>query len=140
MGFIRRILGGSAGPSAESTGGPVDYSGDMQVDVAGESYYVVNFERLFPRTEHGIDATAQAELVADPSNVYDRNAVRVMIGGLQVGHLNREAAAAFAPTAQRLASQGAVITCTATVRGGWDQGQGQQGNYGVVLWMRAPDS
>jgi hypothetical protein len=111
--------------------GPAKY----RVDVAGESFYDESFKELCgERTIMGarIEATARLELCDD--NPHDNRAVRVTIKGYPVGHLSREDARAF----RRLVRYGALaehekFECAAIICGGWDRGDGDEGNFGVRL-------
>jgi hypothetical protein len=106
--------------------------GGHRVPVVGESYYQDNLARLCGgRTKEGHSYECVAILRPEPTNPYDPNAVAVCIDGLQIGHLSREAAKAFAPVADVLV--GRLAACSAVVRGGWDRGGGDEGAFGVVL-------
>jgi hypothetical protein len=112
--------------------------GGHQVAVVGESYYQDNLDHVCGgRSKGGHAHDCLAVLCPEPSSPYDPNAVAVYIDDLQVGHLSREAAKAFLPVARQLA--GRTAACAATVRGGWDRGDGDQGNYGVVLDLAGVD-
>ncbi len=40
---------------------------------------------------------------------------------------------------ERLAAQGKVAACRASISGGWDRGDGDRGSFGVRLSMGTPD-
>jgi hypothetical protein len=65
--------------------------------------------------------------------LYDSNAVKVMIDGKLVGHLDRYAAIEFRRVFSKIAHSGAVVKCPALIRGGWDRGEGDRGLFGVKL-------
>lgn len=101
---------------------------EFPLEVVGESYYQENLERISgPRTEDGVDLVVDAILHPDNTNPHDPHAVRVEIDGKIVGHLSRDDAKIFRDKFQ--AAQG----CKANVRGGWDRGHGDRGDYGVRL-------
>lgn len=69
--------------------------GSFSQEVVGESFYGKDFKRLesyIKQVDPGEDEVV-CILVADPKNKHDKNAVRVMAGDLQLGHLPREIAA-----------------------------------------------
>lgn len=106
-----------------------------RIDVAGESFYDDSFKELCgERTIEGIRIEATARLTLCDDNPHDKYAVRVTINGYPVGHLSREDARAF----RRLVRYGSLaeheeFECAAVIRGGWDRGEGDVGNFGVRL-------
>ena len=105
-----------------------------RLEVAGERNYLANFERIFgKRDDDGIDENVDVLLVLEPNNPYDPNAVRVEIDGLTLGYLTRHSAPAF--RAMLRSRYGAVDRAYAAgvVRGGWDRGHGDTGDFGVTL-------
>lgn len=120
---------------------PISLSGDRSVDVVGESHHQAALLDLAGGVRHygGVELEAVADLVPEPENRYDRNAVAVKIGGLVVGHLSREDAVDYrALVDERIALDGAA-TCPARIVGGWDRGQGDVGLFGVELCLPSPD-
>lgn len=109
--------------------------GKYWLDVAGESFYSDSFMALCgDRSIFGVDMKVRAHLELEDDNPYDKNAVRVVIQGHQVGHLSREHARAF----RRMVRYGPlsvheVFECAALICGGWDKGGGDVGHYGVRL-------
>jgi collagen type III alpha len=67
-------------------------------------------------------------LVPEPTNPYDRNAVAVLIGTRQVGHLARDDAAEYTRPLTRRRQKGLPTTCRAVIAGGR-----RGGSYGVFL-------
>ncbi len=139
-----RLLGGArvnvpATPPPAPHGETVLLPGGYRVDVAGESYYEDALEEVCGgRSSDGAYLTCVAELVPEPDNPYDANAVAVHIDGLQVGQLPRKVASSFVPIAQRLAALGVTASCSALVVGGWDRGDGDVGHFGVQLDLASP--
>jgi len=75
-------------------------------------------------------------LILEDDNPHDDKAVRVEIEGHAVGYLSRERAREYR---KGLAGAGQPQTagfCGAVIRGGWDRGGGDRGNYGV--WLDIP--
>ena len=69
--------------------------GSFSQEVVGESFYKDEFKRLdtyIKQVDPGEDEVV-CQLVADPDNRHDSNAVKVMAGDLQLGHLPRDLAA-----------------------------------------------
>jgi hypothetical protein len=101
----------------------------FNAEVVGESQYQVNLSKLTGgRTRDGAEKLATAVLIFENDNSHDGNAVRVEIEGLVVGYLPREAARAW-----RESGRSDRFTCPALIRGGWDRGGGDTGNFGVRL-------
>lgn len=74
-----------------------------------------------------------AVLELEPNNPYDPNAIRVAIGGRTVGHIPRDDTHEYRPFLRALAARGVVASCRAEITGGWDQGPGSRGHFGIVL-------
>lgn len=116
-------------------------NGNYRIDVAGESFYEDSFYALCgERTILGCRLQVRARLELQDDNPHDKLAVRVLIQGHQVGHLSREDARAF----RRLVRYGAlseheVFECAGVICGGWDRGDGDEGNYGVRLDLALDD-
>lgn len=71
-----------------------------------------------------------AQLVREPRNKYDRNAVAVLLGGQTVGYLPREVAPRWHAVLDQLGGWG---TARAVVTGGWSEGY----SFGCVLLAAA---
>lgn len=112
----------------------------QRVDVVGESLRREAFDAYFgPRTEDGVRATVTVTLVHERTNAYDPNAVAVHLDGRMIGYIGRQGAAALAPVLDRIEAAGRVPYARASVRGGWDRGDGDEGEYGMTLDIAAPD-
>jgi len=105
---------------------------DTAIEVVGESHYQAALLAVSGgKTPDGPERTDHvAQLVLEPTNPYDRNAVRVEIDGRLVGYLPKAFASRLAPTLRELA---APAFCQARITGGWDRGRGDTGSFGVVL-------
>ncbi|MEU7920094.1 HIRAN domain-containing protein [Micromonospora zamorensis] len=77
-------------------------------EVAGESNYVKGIRALFGRDfkPYGNEIMVQAHLLPEPSNNFDRNAVKVVCSGHHVGYLPKEQAALYSPVLTALLDQG----------------------------------
>jgi len=139
MGFFNWLFGkrgdGTTAQSQPAVIPRISGPDKFAFEVMGESYYLKSFERLFgPRQARGIDEERTAHLVLDDANPHDNQAVRVEIEGHQVGHLSRADARQF----RAAVIAGGLIqyrrfSCAAAIRGGWDNGDGDKGHYGVRL-------
>jgi len=90
--------------------------------VVGESNYQAALEHAAGgRTPDGCATSlVAAQLVREPRNRYDRNAVRVDIAGQVVGYLPRADAPRYHQLVTALWEQGVAATCWARLTGGWD--------------------
>ncbi|WP_435005141.1 hypothetical protein P12x_003034 [Tundrisphaera lichenicola] len=134
------VLGklGSAGESSRSgpssDGAMLNGPGKYAVDVVGESNYLANFERIFgKRGEDGVDETVEAGLVLEDSNPKDNQAVKVEIQGRTVGYLDRKTARSYRERLAEMNIGKPALRCSARVRGGWDRGVSDKGDFGVKL-------
>lgn len=68
-------------------------SNSYEQEVVGESYYTENFDRL-ANWRQGADSVllTMATLIPDPENKYDSNAIKVVVDGFHIGHLDRASA------------------------------------------------
>jgi len=91
-GFFARLFAGSgSAPTAQLQ--PVSIgTGWSDIEVSGESYHRNEVSRVFiglGRPEGGV-TMQYAYLVPEPSNRYDRNAVKVIVSGQHVGYIPAE--------------------------------------------------
>lgn len=131
----RPRLGGSVGAQA-----PVTLAGGREVEVVGESHHQDELLALTggARRYGGVDAEAVAELVPEPGNRFDPDAVAVAIGGVPVGHLRHADAVRLRPLIDEALRRRGAARCRAVIRGGWDRGRGDVGAFGVVLLLAPP--
>jgi len=150
IGRLRRLLAREAGvpPLARPRNEAVSASGatsrdpdevtmpgSTDVDVVGESQYQDALLELTGGRRHyaGVRMATVAELVPEPSNAADPDAVAVFVAGRRVGYLPR------AEASRRLGAISATIrlrgdaTCAATIVGGWEREHGDTGYFGVHL-------
>lgn len=109
----------------------------FECSIVGESQYEVSFRAICgPRTEDGVNVEVTAVLVHEDTNRYDPQAVMVLVNGHTVGYLDRVQARVFRAALTAFGLAGRAVTCQARIRGGWDRGSFDRGNYGVRLALR----
>ncbi len=88
-------------------------------EVAGESNYVDAIRKALGNHtgRDWVETTTVAQLVPEPNNRYDANAVQVLINGNVVGYLPREDAVRYAPILSSLVASGWLPQVSAQVRG-----------------------
>ncbi len=101
--------------------------------VVGESHRLADLAEVL-RTLPADWRVVNAQLVREPTNQYDRDAVMVLIGGRHVGYIPKESARRFHPVIDHLHSSGFVATCRAHLTGG----HFDRPNIGVVLHLADP--
>jgi len=115
--------------------GPVTLSGPIgaTLEVVGESHYQAELMRVGGgKTESGpVRPRVIAELVREPRNRHDRNAVAVQVGGSTVGYIAREDAPRVGHVVDHMWNHGYPATVAATIIGGWDRGGGNVGSFGI---------
>lgn len=113
--------------------------GGSMVAVVGESHYQQALSRICGgKSPDGHRRGCIAALVREPHNEHDRHAVAVQIDAEKVGYLSRDDAKAYGSVLERLAADGCVGACDAEIRGGWNRGGGDEGHFGVVLFLAPP--
>jgi hypothetical protein len=105
------------------------------VNATGESHYQDALETVAGgSTAFGVRIPLiTAELVREPANPYDPNAVRVEADGRQLGYVAKEDAPRFHAVIGKLAAQDRPATCRARLTGGWDRGPLDRGSIGLQL-------
>jgi hypothetical protein len=143
MGFLRWPLRGSAAPRHPEAPTPPPpapqsfeaalYEGHETLDVVGESHYEDNLWRIVGgRSEERVKHPVHVVLLPESDNPYDPNAISVWVGGLRVGYLPRELAAAYRPGLLALQlREGKPIALRALIIGGGirDDGPGRLGVF-----------
>lgn len=100
--------------------------GWASAEVAGESHYRDALRGLFDSRipANGSEITVDAQLLPEPLNRHDRNAVAVWVGAVQVGYLPRDAAKRYAPVLMGLVARGWTPQVGARVWGAqWSPGE-----------------
>lgn len=113
--------------------------GDYNFEAVGEGHYQDQFVKVCgARCRDGYDLEMPAHLVLESDNKFDKLAVAVHLGGGKVGHLPKETAREFRKAVKAGGlSAFTVFECMASVRGGWDKGGGNVGQFGI--WLDLPD-
>ncbi|WP_139416281.1 HIRAN domain-containing protein [Agromyces laixinhei] len=103
-GFLSRLFGGGSGQARTTETQPAQSASSVvarevpigrgwnDIEVAGEAYYRGGLANIFGslgRLEGGVTMQV-AQLIPEPTNKYDPNAVRVVVNGHQVGHVPQE--------------------------------------------------
>lgn len=88
-------------------------------EVAGESHYFEAIRQVLGATvdSNGIELIVTTQLVPEPSNKYDKNAVQVVVNGQVVGYLPREDAARHGPVLAALVKENWIPQVNARVWG-----------------------
>lgn len=130
--IVERLVGAEAAPAAAVH--KVAGDGQFRCEVAGESKYQRTLERLAGgRDDESAWVTCTANLVLEPTNPYDGNAVRVDVDGRTVGYLPRGTAVRYH---EYLAAAGLgkpTLSVAAVIVGGWDRDDGDRGSFGIKL-------
>lgn len=120
-------------------------NGRMDVPVKGASYCQSVIEALCNDDGFdGVNLRCTARLISEPTNQYDRHAVRVEIAGHPVGYLPRNLAASFHHWLDRNGYASINAPCDAMIVGGWgetwtDDGiETEAGTLGVRLDLMIP--
>lgn len=106
--------------------------------VVGESHYQPALELAAEgRCEEGpVQCLVIAQLVAEPQNEHDPNAIQVRVDGNCVGYIPRDETYRFHPFLGVFSEEiGEVATCRAWIKGGWQRGQAR-GTFGIDLDIR----
>jgi hypothetical protein len=103
------------------------------VEVTGESHYQNALERIVGGlTEGGAHLRVVALLIREPTNRWDKNAIRVEVEGETVGYISRDECKDVQPLMRKLEAQGRPAWIRATINGGWVN-ENSRGSFGVVL-------
>jgi hypothetical protein len=103
--------------------------------VVGESHYQEALEQAAGGyTRRGDErriAMVLAELVQQPDNPHDSNAVAVTVAGNIVGYIARGEAPEWGRFIESF--PGKRVMCRAEIRGGWQGSDGSSGSFGITL-------
>lgn len=109
--------------------------GGCRTPVVGESYYQAALKSIAAGRQQDYETIpARALLIPEQDNRHDKNAVRVQINGMTVGHLSRANAIRY----RRALSEAqhpptTVAECAAAITGGFKLDDGTQANFGVIV-------
>lgn len=104
--------------------------------VVGESHYQPALRAATGGRKAGSwddHIVVKAQLIPEPKNKYDRNAVAVRVGGRTVGYLPAEVAVDYQPVLLGLLRRGLIGTCEGAIVGGGSK------SYGIWLKVAEPD-
>lgn len=108
----------------------------FEICIVGESHYQEELEEICGGyTEKGHNHQVEAKLIYEDDNEYDDNAISIEIDGNTVGYLSREDAKLYREKMKELGYIGNTVGCQAIIRGGWDDGNGDRGHFGVKLYL-----
>jgi len=143
MGLFKRLIGDRVEPGPRDGPGTKDAQwledaerfGDIRIDVVGESHYQPAI-RAACNWKPGADTLfhSTAELVPEPTNPYDRNAIKVTINGACVGYLSRQDAVTLGPAIRAAIKHRGSGVCRAVIAG---HANGDTDNLGVFLHLDA---
>lgn len=110
-----------------------------EVKAVGLMDYQSELDSISEADEDGAVKRLQtATLYPEPDNIYDENAVQVVIAGEPVGYLSAANAKKYRPVLELAASTGRKVTCSAEIVGGFIKSNGEQANFGVHLSLQSP--
>jgi hypothetical protein len=110
--------------------------GEYPLACVGESHYQGALRGICGgRSAEGVDQVVNAVLCLEDTNPYDSEAVRVDVEGVTVGYLSRQDARAYRTLLSTVGYSDA-LECRGVIRGGWDRGANDRGNYGI--WLDVP--
>ena len=108
--------------------------GLFNVNAVGESNYQRELLSIHgPKKAKGTNLIIDAVLVLENTNRYDKNAVFISINGLKIGYLSKENAIEYRKNLISLNQSNSNAGCKAKIVGGWDDGKGDEGFFGVKL-------
>jgi hypothetical protein len=106
----------------------------VSIMVVGESFRQDALELVAgPKDEDGKRMVVGVTLRCEPENTHDPNAVRVEVMGQHVGYVKRGRAKQLHP---RIAKCGGATECMGMILGGWLRADGDEGHYGIRVWLR----
>jgi hypothetical protein len=122
------------GPAVETAHGR-----PVQLDVVGGSFRQDALAAIGgPKEEDTERKHVGVTLRCEPSNPHDRNAVRVEVMGQHVAFIAREQAALLSPAI--LEHSRGVIEASGLIVGGWSRPDGDEGRYGIRVWITERDA
>ena len=114
--------------------GEFEGPGTYEFTVVGTARYQDALEAICGgHREDGHNFKTTASLVLEDDNAHDNQAVRIDIKGKTVGYLSREYARQYRRMLNRTRHPRITASCGAMIVGGWDQGGGDRGLFGVRL-------
>ncbi|HUB99016.1 MAG TPA: HIRAN domain-containing protein [Solirubrobacterales bacterium] len=133
MGFLSRLLGQKADPEQAPFEISTRIAHEERIAIVGESHYQDAIRAACggkPGEDVGFDCIA--ELVPEPTNKHDSNAIMVQIDGRCVGYLSRSDARTYGPAIIDGIQQQGTGICRAYIAG---RANGETTNLGVWLHL-----
>jgi hypothetical protein len=108
--------------------------GEWSPDVHGESHYQPALAACVGPLDdrQGAQFRCVAQLIREPANPFDRNAVVVAVSGVKVGYVAQDDAPHLQPLLRRLEMEGKPALVRATIRGGYLR-EGFRTSLGIFL-------
>ncbi|MGH6799684.1 MAG: hypothetical protein ACREDI_15035, partial [Roseiarcus sp.] len=106
--------------------------------VIGTSHYQEQLERIAGgRREVAVYFRVNAVLSSESDNPHDANAMQIQINGEKVGYVKRQDNVSLR---EKLNAAGVTgdVQCRAEIAGGWNQGAGNIGEFGLRLDLTFP--
>jgi hypothetical protein len=106
--------------------------GWAHAEVVAESHYAKQIRSLFGKDfkAQGSEIEATVQLIPEPGNKHDRNAIGVWAGKQQLGYLPREEAARYAPVLTALSGQGWLPQVSARIWGAeWSEYDNRRASF-----------
>ena len=101
-------------------------------ETVGEQAYQENLRKIAgAKSEQSKFIEVMARVLSEPSNQFDKHAIKVEINGLTVGYLSKE-------DARQLAGKIIDTNVAAVINGGWLDEE-DEGSYGVKLAIQSLD-
>lgn len=141
VGLLKRLMSSSRLAGGATTVNAQLFPGDTEVFVVGESNYQGALNEICGgKCPEGHRREDVAILAPEPDSPYDGNAVAVLVQGMKVGYLDRPTAKTLQPGIIRQQRRiGKPVAVPALINGGWDRGAGDEGHYGVRLYIARAD-
>ena len=106
------------------------------MEAVGESHYQDAFRSICGgHNRYGHEHECRAQLVLDPGNQHDPNAVKVVVGRHHVGFLGRDQARRVGDAMREVGLS--TVECAALIKGGWRTNQHDEGHFGI--WLAVPN-
>ena len=136
--LVRRSAGRSNGPvTPADLVGSLQGPGTYEIEVVGESHYQSALASICGgRSENSVKKHVQATLVLEDQNPHDNQAVRIDVSDKTVGYLPRDTARNYRIRLREAGYPRLIGHCNAEIRGGWNHGPQDRGNFGI--WLDLP--
>ena len=104
------------------------------VDVFGESKYQNELDMICGgKTPNGHSKVVKATLTVEANDYSDDKILRVAIEGKTIGIVKGNDSLQHCKMLEKIGKPNLTTTCSALIVGGWDDGEGDTGFYGVKL-------